>query len=189
VADGQCSQLRSSVHMTSDIDSGCQCPKFSARISKVLCTRHDHPGGMRLSSLDDRGLRRYIAGHLAGEVACYGESAFCKVTTRHTGHNAEYSRPVGMLAIGASAPISSDSGSRPAVDRFQLESATPHRPWLFGAAASRLVTVAARRTRRAALLALTGIAESLLRASTAGQGPRAVRHWVGVRGARTGHFG
>jgi hypothetical protein len=64
-----------------------QCPKFSARISKVLCTRHDHPGGMWLSSLDDRGIRRYMAGHLAGEVACYGESAFCKVTTRHTGHN------------------------------------------------------------------------------------------------------
>src|SRR5215831_10762957 len=70
-------------------------------MSKVLCTRHDHPGGMRLSSLDDGGLRRYMAGHLAGEVACYGESAFCKVTTRHTGHNAEYAR----RRIGSAAQV------------------------------------------------------------------------------------
>ena len=63
----------------------CQCPKFSARISKVLRTRHDHPGRDAASSLHDRGLRCYMAGHLKGEVACYGESAFCKVTTGLTG--------------------------------------------------------------------------------------------------------
>ena len=70
---------------------------------KFLCTRHDHPGEMRLSSLDDREFSPLYDRPLGGEVACYGESAFCKVTTRHTGHNAEYAL-IHRMPSGADAP-------------------------------------------------------------------------------------